>query len=424
MSSRKWSRRAAMAGAGAIVVGGVVVFATRKSDMGGAHSQYFSDLSAALKRAGVAQPVMIVDTQRLQKNIEAARRTLNETKLALRAVVKSLPSAKLIERIANGMHTQRYMVFNGAMLTEMAQHQPQGDLLLGKPLPVLAAEQFYKTMSASSAAFADPQWLIDTAERLQQYAQLARAVNRRLKLNLEIDVGLHRGGFADSESLTNVLTLAKRDPQIEITGLMGYDAHVPKVPGSEGAYRKSQEQYRTAIEVLRAQYNADRSYTLNAAGSPTYALHAKGTVANEVSVGSAFVKPTDFDLETLTHHSPASYIATPVIKSLPRSQVPGLEMLTATRRFLDTNTERAFFIYGGHWLAKPESPPGLQFSDLYGRSSNQELLTGSASVNLQPDDYVFFRPTQSEAVFLQFGDLLAYDGKEIAERWPTFPVSA
>jgi D-serine deaminase-like pyridoxal phosphate-dependent protein len=129
-------------------------------------------------------------------------------------------------------------------------------------------------------------------------------------------------------------------------------------------------------------------------------------------------------LETLAHHVPAAFIATPVIKSLASSQVPGLEMLTAARRIVDANTERAYFIHGGHWLAKPESPPGLQYNDLFGRSSNQELLTGSASVNLKPDDFVFLRPTQSEAVFLQFGDLLVYDGQEIVDRWPTFPVSA
>jgi D-serine deaminase-like pyridoxal phosphate-dependent protein len=109
---------------------------------------------------------------------------------------------------------------------------------------------------------------------------------------------------------------------------------------------------------------------------------------------------------------------------LDEAHVPGLESLTGLRRFLDPNTQRAIFIHGGHWLAQPASPPGLQFSNLYGRSSNQELLTGSASVRLQPDDYVFFRPRQSEAVLLQFGDLLVYENGEITERWPTFPVSA
>jgi D-serine deaminase-like pyridoxal phosphate-dependent protein len=335
-----------------------------------------------------------------------------------------LPSGELIERIATGFGTQRYMVFNGPMLLEMAQRARLGDMLLGKPLPVMAARQFYDAMRAKGIGFTEPQWLIDTVDRFAHYAQLARALDRKLRLNLEIDVGLHRGGFATTESLAAVIELAKREPLVELSGLMGYDPHVPKMPNSENAYRESQEKYRAAIGLLRELYRADASYTLNSAGSPTYALHAKGTVANEVSVGSAFVKPTDFDLETLAHHTPACFIATPVLKSLSRSEVPGLERLTGARRMFDPNTERAFFIHGGHWLATPESPPGLQYSDLYGRSSNQELLTGSSSVELRPDDYVFLRPTQSEAVFLQFGDLLVYDGRDISARWPTFPVSA
>jgi D-serine deaminase-like pyridoxal phosphate-dependent protein len=91
---------------------------------------------------------------------------------------------------------------------------------------------------------------------------------------------------------------------------------------------------------------------------------------------------------------------------------------------LDANAARGFFVYGGHWLAEPESPAGLEFNSLYGRSSNQELLTGSRSVVLRPNDFVFLRPTQSEAVLLAFGDILVYENGAITGVWPTFPVSA
>lgn len=417
----KWTRRAALTGGGAAVLGAGFFAVTRKGDRGGPHSDYFSNLSAALERAGISQPAMVIDSRRLQENIDAVKTTLQGTGLKLRVVVKSLPSIRLIERIADALDTQRFMVFNGAMLLEMARRRPNGDLLLGKPLPVAAAEQFY--MSATDTSFVEPQWLIDTADRLKQYATLAHKLNRRLRINLEIDVGLHRGGFKDRALLEQAIDLAMDEPLLSIEGLMGYDAHVPKMPSVEGAYTKSQDLYRVAHETLKEQL-PHRDFTLNAAGSPTYAMHAKGTAANEVSVGSAFVKPTDFDIDTLGHHVPAAFIATPVIKSLPTAPVPGLEVLTSLRKLYDANTARAFFIHGGHWLAKPESPPGLEYSDLYGRSSNQELLTGSTSIDLKPDDFIFLRPTQSEAVFLQFGDLLIYDGKDIVDRWPTFPVSA
>ena len=48
----------------------------------------------------------------------------------------------------------------------------------------------------------------------------------------------------------------------------------------------------------------------------------------------------------------------------------------------------------------------------------------AARVQTFDDDYVFLRPNQSEALFLQFGDLAVFEGGRIAERWPTFPISA
>ena len=52
------------------------------------------------------------------------------------------------------------------------------------------------------------------------------------------------------------------------------------------------------------------------------------------------------------------------------------------------------------------------------------MLTGSGRVALKPDDYVFLRPNQSEAVFLQFGDIALFDGSAITGYWPTLEVSA
>lgn len=272
---------------------------------------------------------------------------------------------------------------------------------------------------------AEPQWLIDTPERLAEYAAIARAKATAMRVNFELDVGLHRGGFTSPEALAAAVEASKAEPLLQVSGLMGYDPHVPKTPDPKAAFAKAQGVYAKAIEVLKAHLPGDpRRLTLNTAGSPTYALHAQGTVANEVSIGSAFVKPVDFDLKTLSRHVPAAFIATPVIKALPHMQIPSIEGLSGVMRFFDPNTDQAFFIWGGHWLAQPVSPPGLQTNGLYGLSSNQELLTGSSKVKLKVDDYVFFRPNQSEALFLQFGDLAVFEGGKINGRWPTFPVSA
>ncbi|MFW8696523.1 DSD1 family PLP-dependent enzyme, partial [Mesorhizobium japonicum] len=54
---------------------------------------------------------------------------------------------------------------------------------------------------------------------------------------------------------------------------------------------------------------------LNIVGSKTALLH-HGVIANEVSMGSAFVLPSDFETEGLDGFQPAAYIAEPILKVL------------------------------------------------------------------------------------------------------------
>ncbi|MFQ6351221.1 DSD1 family PLP-dependent enzyme, partial [Pseudomonas palleroniana] len=126
------------------------------------------------------------------------------------------------------------------------------------------------------------------------------------------------------------------------------------------------------------------------------------------------------DLASLVEHVPAVYIATPVLKSTGAVQIPALDGKSRLFSWWDPNQRGTFFIYGGNWMADFASPEGLRSNGIYGRSSNQEMVNGSPSVGLEVDDQVFLRPTQSESVLLQFGDLLALRGGRIVERWPVY----
>jgi D-serine deaminase-like pyridoxal phosphate-dependent protein len=48
------------------------------------------------------------------------------------------------------------------------------------------------------------------------------------------------------------------------------------------------------------------------------------------------------------------------------------------------------------------------------------MVNGSNAVGLTVEDQVFLRPTQTEAVLLQFGDLLAVRGGKIVDTWPVY----
>ena len=115
-------------------------------------------------------------------------------------------------------NTNALMVFHQPFINEIAQSIPQADVLIGKPMPVNAAATFYQKLIPGGF---DPQtqlqWLIDSPERLAQYQKLARQFGVRLRINFELDVGLHRGGFLES-----MLAIIKADPEhLEFAGFMG-----------------------------------------------------------------------------------------------------------------------------------------------------------------------------------------------------------
>jgi len=422
MSDLSLPRRGALAALGAAAA---LAWLKPRDHGAGGHDAYFQGLSKALRQAGIGHPVMVIDHARLAANIATVKAAIDPALHATRVVAKSVPSFALLTAIMDGVGTHRAMVFNGATLGQVAQARPEADLLLGKPLPDLEVADFVKRHAADTSPATRPQFLADSSDRLAGLIAIARGTGSKMRVNFELDVGLHRGGFSSPAALNDAITLALSEPLIELSGLMGYDPHVVKMPWQDAALQDALSHYAAAREVLLGRLHTDPvRLTLNTAGSPTYQLHLAERVSNELALGSAFVKPLDFDLPSLASHVPAAFIATPVIKRAGATQIPGLEALGPLLRAWDPNTAQTVFIYGGHWLARPVSPPGLQTNDLFGLSSNQEMLNGSARVALAADDYVFFRPTQSEAVLLQFGDLAVYRDGKIAEAWPTFPVSA
>ncbi|MBL8953428.1 MAG: alanine racemase [Myxococcaceae bacterium] len=372
----------------------------------GPHDTYFSALNA--KVTGLGVPVLVIDRARLRANAKSIVERIAAARLGLRLVVKSLPCLDLLDALEAG--TQRYMAFNTTMLAALWARDVAADVLLGKPMPIAAV----RALHAGGVWGTSTQWLIDTNERLAEYDTFAAERGLTLKVSLEVDVGLHRGGFDD---VTDVAKALKGHPRLQLAGLMGYDAHVGKTPGllKGRAWAQVQERYQAAISAVSAAGFDAKSLTLNSGGSMTFTKHLEGTVANELAVGSAFVAPSDFDQTPL---QPAAFIAAPVLKRVSPVHIPGLEAVTGVRTFFFPESAKGVFVFGGQWLASPVSPPGLSYSGLYGRSSNQELVVAGEGLDVKVGDCVFYRPTQSEAVLNAFGDLVVVDGDAPIERWP------
>jgi D-serine deaminase-like pyridoxal phosphate-dependent protein len=199
------------------------------------------------------------------------------------------------------------MLFHQPFINRVAESLPEADVLLGKPMPVSAAAEFYRQRPDTGF---DParqlRWLLDTPQRVAQYAALAEQLQQDMLACIELDVGLHRGGVQGDRELLEMLDLVSRSPRLQFTGFMGYEPHVVKVPGDPLKYRdQAMAAYRHYVDIAREQLGEQwpEDAVLNCGGSPTYQLYDDGDYPfNELATGSCLVKPTDFDIPTLAAH--------------------------------------------------------------------------------------------------------------------------
>ena len=392
-----------------------------------ARDPYFNSLDQALKSAAIYKPSLIIDLDRLDQNIETLLADLPEG-MAYRIVAKSLPIPQLLAHIRKKTGTDRLMTFNLPMLLDLARTMPEASQLLGKPLPAAAFKDFLS--NAPPRSMDNIYWLIDTPERLAEYSNIAQNLGQPINIVFELDVGLHRGGFDMGESLRTALVDIKKSNVMRFQGFMGYEPHLASIPTALGwrnrAKRGAWDIYTGANDLAREIFGDTYTDNIlrNVAGSPTYRLYKDTSIGNEVSIGSALVKPTDFDTELLEAFVPACFIATPVLKATGATRLPGLEFAEGINRIVSPDSAQTFFTHGGKWMATPVDPPNLKYNKVFGRSSNQEMLNGPADIKLKPDDFIFLRPHQSEAVLLQFGDIIVLRGVKVIDHWPTFSISA
>lgn len=419
-------RRTLFVSVSVLILIAAAIVVLRPRDTGAPHDPYFACLQAALHEVGIATPVLVLDLDRLDANLDRLTATIAPPR-TFRIVAKSLPSVPLVRYIAERAGTRALMVFHEPFMREWARDMPNADQLLGKPMPVAAARRFLTEATAIAGfdAAARVQWLIDSEERLRQYQTLAHALGLRLRINIEIDVGLHRGGLQRPDELPPLLALIAADPEhLAFAGLMGYDAHVAHAPAPlstpDRELRAVLDRYEAFAAAGRAAQPAlfERPLTLNGAGSKTYALYGPDDILNDLAVGSGLVKPTDFDVPTLADHAPALFIAAPVLKRIEGVQIPFVPWLGRLMAWWNPNRALTWFIYGGGWMARYASPAGLVDNEIYGFSTNQAIVNGSAATALEPDDFIFLRPTQSERVMLEFGDLVVVRGGRVIDRWP------
>lgn len=376
-------------------------------------SAYFNALIQAVETAGLHHPVLVLDYERLRANLNTLRNRL-PAQVALRLADKSLPVPDLLALGFETFGTERVMSFHLPLTERVLKRFPTVQALMGKPMPVRAAADFLANCPNADRVT----WLIDNAETLAAYHALAIDLGVPLRIAFEVDIGLGRGGFRSVDELRSCQGAINNAHLIPV-GLMGYEAHVNALPGILGGGKTAQEQAMKRLQRFAECLPPEQRQIINTGGSSTILGLPGDGPANDFTLGSLLVKPSDFDQAINSEIQPALFIVTPVLKTCDHV-LPGHPRLSRVLRATTMIRDRIAFCYGGKWMAKPVHPAGLSPSPFFAASSNQHGLC--LPRHAEQASHIVFRPTQSEAVLQQFSSLQLLEGGKISGEMAPFSI--
>lgn len=392
-----------------------------------------------LKAEAAGRESAFVDLDAVDHNLQRIGGRLG-SRIDLRLVAKSLPCLPLLEYMMKTAGTNRIMAFAEGMVRELLlRFGDRVDILLGRPAARGALERTFKALDElehQENPATQVRWLVDTEARLGDYRRFAEQRGEPIRVAVEIDVGLRRGGARDEAELFAMLDMIAGSSQLGFAGFMGYDGHVPFAPEDltpEVELARVQERYARFVDAARDAFPGlfDAPLVFNSGGSRTYHdyVDALDTPVNEVAVGSAFFFPSHFhDLDDTALRG-ASFFATPILKRTDPAETPFDESFLPGVAADNENVEVAFYMTTGDFPgsriypdgltqnldpSRPERPPRL-----VNMLPNQGRWWGPRRLRLDEGDFVFYQPWEADAI--RWLDRLdVFRGTALIDQWETF----
>ena len=401
---------------------------------------YFDQVSQDLDAAGIGTPVVFVDMDRVDANIQTIVSAI-PSPLSYRIVEKSLPSLDLLAHLAQQSGSQKFLVLHLPFLGPLLNAFPMGQVLIGKSHLTPAVHRFFTSQPAGTDLAAIARrviFLADTPTRLNELVSLAQALGVTLKLAIELDVGLRRSGLSDPSELPGMLDVFLGSSAVQFAGFMGYDGHVAFPPagteaGMNAAWVSAMQSFRAHLDVLQGVGGSAGKYAalaslpdlvFNSGGSSTFPMYSSSAAAaqgwpsgttlpvNDVAAGGGVLRPGDYPDTKIHALKPAIFIATPVFRTYSQPQLP---FFTPQQNACIFQGLQGLTIYGGGWSSFYTYPNFIRpvpFESDPGDTAmvpNQGMVTAPASTLINPGDWIFYHPRQSDALF-QFEQILQIRG--------------
>ena len=377
----------------------------------------------------VEAPFAFVDLDAMWANADAMLQRAGGK--PIRVASKSIRCRALLERIL-----QRDERFRGLLTFTLAEtlwlaELGHEEMLIAYPTADSAglAELAVRSVGNPDRA---PIVMVDSTEHLDLIESVLGPGAAPVRLCIDVDagwwplggrvrIGPKRSPVHDVDAAVALAREIERRPQLRLVALMAYEGQIAGVgdrpPGRRlrGAAirfmqrRSAAELRRRRAAIVAAVRKVADLELVNGGGTGSLQLTAAEDAVTEVTAGSGFYAPAQFDHYSRFTLTPAAGFALPIVRR------PGPGAATAL---------------GGGYLAsgpadetrlpEPWLPANLALDPDEGAGEVQTPLAGAAANDMRLGDRVYFRHAKAGELCERFDSLYLLEGGEVADQVPTY----
>ncbi|MGQ9500685.1 MAG: DSD1 family PLP-dependent enzyme [Anaerolineae bacterium] len=241
-----------------------------------------------MRSAWIGMDALDIDTPALCLDIEAAEANIARmAEFARQAEVNLRPHAKT-HKSPMLAHMQ---LAAGAIGITCAKLSEAEVLVAGGIRDILIANQVIGAGKIARlvnlAAHSDVMVAVDDPENVAELDIAAQAKGVRLRVVIEIDIGMQRCGVAPGQPVLDLAQQIARSPGLRFEGVMGYEGHVIFTPDPEERKVKTEASLQLMMESVEQLRKAGFPVNIvSGGGTGTYFITGRYPGITELQVGS------------------------------------------------------------------------------------------------------------------------------------------
>lgn len=274
-------------------------------------------------RARLSTPALVLDLDRLERNVAAMAEHCKSVWLDLRPHAKTHKSIRIAKlQVQAGAVGVCCATLGEAEV--MAGAGINGTLITS---PVVQPAKIGRLARLNQAA-TGLKVVIDNPHNAVELGLAAEAMRKKLEVLVDFDVGMGRTGAASESDAVTLARIIRSTRGLEFVGVQAYAGHLQHLADYQGRADLSLEQLRRVSLLVRAlEKEGMKPAIVSGGGTGTYDIDHQAGIFTELQAGSYAVMDVEYGDVELTPRpkaspfQPALFVATSVVSNNARGMV-------------------------------------------------------------------------------------------------------